>query len=181
MKTRNNMKIHSIILVVMVILFVKPCIAAELGFRDIKLGMSKEKVVEKLANYSEVSADYKNNGEIEYFASDVKGVNVKIYPSFVDNKLVSLKVEFDTPESSRVYSALVTKYGKPTLQKTVKKQNHMGAKITCSIATWNLKEGVIDFSEVGSEVDHGYAIITSKTGLKILRNAEKEKQKLPGF
>ncbi len=175
------MKIHSIILAVIIVLVVNPCIAAELGFRDIRLGMTKEKVVEKLANYSEVSVDYEKNGEIEYFASDFKGAYVKIYPNFVDNKLLSLKVEFDSPESSRVFSALIAKYGKPTHQKTVKKQNIMGAKIACSIATWKLKEGDIDFSEVGAEVDHGYATITSNAGLKILHDIEKEKLKMPGF
>ena len=128
-----------------------------------------------------MSVDYEKNGEIEYFASDVKGAYVKIFPSFVDGNLLALKVEFETPESSRVFSALVAKYGKPTRQKTITKQNIMGAKVTSSIATWSLKEGVIDFSEVGSELDHGYAIIRSKAGLKIQHDIEKAKLKMPGF
>jgi hypothetical protein len=130
--------------------------AEELGFKDVKLGMT-EKELKDIGGVGCMGSS--GNSKQTCFTqkySTVAGVSViqPVFAIFYSDTVDYIFLRSDTSNFDRVVSAYKMKYGEPSSKSTKLLQNRMGANFESEEYIWNFDNGnILKIEERAGEID----------------------------
>lgn len=167
-----------VLITIMFSLVTSSSYAANLGVREIELGMDKAQVIELLNKHKGVRC-YENFCQENAWV--IRPCNFTYSFGKEIKKLLSITIEFAKMNNTAIIQGMIDKYGKASEVKTEVWQNKAGAKFDNTVTIWNHENGVIEAREIGSKLDFGEIVMISKEASKEMELKKLKDKSEPGF
>jgi hypothetical protein len=173
----NKLTYASIYCLLIILTYSTKVGAVEIGFRNIKIGMTRTEVV-SLA-FPEMKSC---SGSICSYRTTIRDAIVHVNCYFKDDELYMIRIEFEPDNYPEIRKALVDKYGTPKEVRTKKLTNLMGVSVDSEmLAWWEQKSAYISIDQYGDTISKGLVLIVGEKFRKDFDKHLDEKKMGPGF
>lgn len=164
---------RKLIIIVSLVLFPSLVFAGSLGFRDIKMGMTKDEL-HKFVDASNCMPD--SQGSFCTDKAKINDVNVDVYYSMNDKEVLDLIwLSFYNHFYDELKDALTEKYGRKYKCSQSVVQNRMGAKFMNEYCEWELKKGIVYIDKYGLDIEKGTIAIKDYSYFKRIKKKKQGK------